>query len=115
MIAPMADEVEFHPPSIGDFFPEALLFEGTPFEFTRINLVQVIATVLLVVFMLLGTRNLKVIPGRFQQIVEFGFGFVREQVAYQVIGEREGRKFVPLLSVLFFGILFFNIMGIIPG
>ena len=49
-IAPMADEVEFHPPSIGDFFPEAILFEGTPFEFTRINLVQVIATVLLVLF-----------------------------------------------------------------
>jgi len=114
-IAPMADEVEFHPPSIGDFFPEALLFEGTPFEFTRINLVQVIATVLLVVFMLLGTRNMKVIPGRFQQIAELGFSFVREQVAYQVIGEREGKRFVPLLSVLFFGILFFNIMGVIPG
>ena len=114
-IAPMADEVEFHPPSIGDFFPEAILFEGTPFEFTRINLVQVIATVLLVLFMVLGTRLMTVVPGRFQQIVEFGFGFVREQIAYQVIGKREGKGFVPLLSVLFFGIFFFNIMGVIPG
>ena len=114
IIAPMADEVEFHPPSISDFFPDALFFEGTPFAFTRINMVQVIATVLLVLFMVLGTRNLKVIPGRFQQVVEFGFGFVRNQ-ATTVIGEKEGKKFVPLLTVIFFAVLFFNLMGTIPG
>lgn len=115
MIAPMADEVEFHPPSIGEFFPEAILFAGTPFEFTRINLAQVIATAVLVVILLLGTRNLKVVPGRFQQIIEFLFGFVREQIAYNVIGEKDGKRYVPLLTSFFLAILFFNLTGVIPG
>ncbi|MBP2436244.1 F0F1 ATP synthase subunit A [Microbacterium amylolyticum] len=115
MIAPMADEVEFHPPSIGDFFPGALLFEGTPFEFTRIHLAQLIATTVLVLILVLATRNLKVVPGRGQQIIEFLFGFVREQIAIQVIGEKDGKRFVPILTSLFLGILAFNMMGFVPG
>ncbi|WOF22106.1 F0F1 ATP synthase subunit A [Microbacterium betulae] len=110
-----ADDVEFHPPSISEFFPPAILFEGTPFEFTRINLAQVIATVVLVAILLIGTRRLRVVPGRFQSVVEFGFGFVREQIAYQVLGKKDGQRFVPILTTLFLGILFMNITGIIPG
>ncbi|MGI6878944.1 F0F1 ATP synthase subunit A [Microbacterium sp. gxy059] len=110
----MADKVEFHPPSIAEFFPEAIFSIG-PFEFTRINLAQVIATVVLVTILLLATRNMKVIPGRGQQVIEFLFGFVREQIVYQVLGEKDGKRFVPLLSAMFLGILFFNITGIIPG
>lgn len=110
-----ADDNQFHPPSIGDFFPPALFFEGTPFEFTRINLAQVIATVVLVVLLLIGTRRLKVVPGRGQSVLEFAFGFVREQVAFQVLGEKDGKRFLPILTMLFFGILFMNLTGVIPG
>ncbi|MGL3149958.1 F0F1 ATP synthase subunit A [Microbacterium sp. A82] len=110
-----ADDNQFHPPSIGDFFPPALFFEGTAFEFTRINLAQVIATVVLVLVLLIGTRRLKVVPGRFQSVIELFFGFVREQVAYQVLGEKDGKRFLPILTTMFFGILFMNLTGIIPG
>lgn len=115
MMVRLADGLEFHPPSISDFFPEALLFEGTIFEFTRINLAQFIATAMLVLLLWLGTRRLTVVPGRLQSVVELGFGFVREQVVYQVIGKREGERFIPILSVMFFGILFMNLTGIVPG
>jgi len=110
-----ADDNQFHPPSIGDFFPPALFGEGTLFEFTRINLAQVIATVVLVVLLLIGTRRLSVVPGRFQSVVELGFGFVREQVAYQTLGEKDGKRFLPLLTAMFFGILFMNLTGVVPG
>jgi F-type H+-transporting ATPase subunit a len=58
---------------------------------------------------------MKVIPGRMQTVMEFGFGFVREQIAYQVLGKEDGKRFLPILTTMFFGIFFFNIMGIIPG
>lgn len=110
-----ADERTFSPPSIGDFFPPALFFEGTVFEFTRINLAQILATVVLLVILLVGTRRMQVVPGRFQSVVEFLFGFVREQIAFQILGERDGRRFLPILTTLFLGILFMNLTGVIPG
>lgn len=110
-----ADDNQFHPPSIGDFFPSALLFEGTPFEFTRINLAQVIATVVLVLVLLIGTRRMTVVPGRFQSVIEMLFGFVREQIAYQVLGKKDGQRFLPILTTLFLGILFMNLTGVIPA
>jgi F-type H+-transporting ATPase subunit a len=114
MIAMAADN-EFHPPSISDFFPPALLFEGTPFAFTRITMVQLIATALVVLFLIWGTRRMAVVPGRFQSIVELAFGFVREQVAFQVLGEKDGRRFLPLLTAMFFAIAFMNLTSVIPG
>jgi len=113
-IVEAAGENEFHPPSISDFFPQILLFEGTPFAFTRINLVQVLATLVIVLIIVLGTRRMTVVPGRFQGVIEFAFGFVREQVAFQVLGEKDGRRFLPILTALFFGILAMNLTGVIP-
>lgn len=110
-----ADDNQFHPPSIGDFFPPAIFFEGTAFEFTRINLAQMIATAVLVIILLVGTRRLSVVPGRGQSVIEFLFGFVREQIAYQVLGEKDGKRFLPILTTLFLGILFMNLTGVIPG
>lgn len=109
-----ADDNQFHPPSIGDFFPPAIFFEGTPFEFTRINLAQIIATVVLVLVVLIGTRRLKVVPGRGQSLLEMAFGFVRVQIADQVLGEKDGKRFLPILTTMFFGILFMNMTGVIP-
>ena len=110
-----ADDNQFHPPSVGDFFPPALFFEGTPFEFTRINLAQVLATIVLVVLLVVATRRMKVVPGRVQSVVELGFGFVRESIVYQILGERDGKRFLPILTTMFFGILFMNLTGVIPG
>lgn len=32
---------EFHAPSLADFFPPAVLFEGTPFEMDRLMIIRV--------------------------------------------------------------------------
>ncbi|MGF3055738.1 F0F1 ATP synthase subunit A [Microbacterium sp. YY-01] len=99
---------------MGDFFPPVLFLEGTPFAFTRINLAQVIATVVLIIVLLIGTRRLSVVPTRGQSLIEFFFGFVRDQIAFQVLGERDGKRFLPLLTAMFMGILFMNLTGVIP-
>ena len=70
--------------------------------------------VLLLLFWL-GTRRMKVIPGRGQGVLEFAYGFVRDQIVYGALGEKDGKRFLPLLVSMFFFIVGMNITGIIPG
>lgn len=62
----------------------------------------------------LGTRNMRVVPGRFQSVVEMGLDFVRVNIAEDLLGRKDGRRFLPILATMFFMILFMNITGIIP-
>ncbi|MFK5098220.1 F0F1 ATP synthase subunit A, partial [Klebsiella pneumoniae] len=93
---------EFHPPSINEFFPDAVLFEGTVFAITRINLVQMLATAVLVILLIVGTRRMKIVPGRFQSVVEMGLDFVRVNIAEDILGRKDGRRFLPILTTIFF-------------
>ncbi|WP_369345449.1 F0F1 ATP synthase subunit A [Demequina pelophila] len=103
----------FHAPSIDEFFPPALLWEGTIFEFNRIMLIRVIAAAALIgVFWFVAARA-KVVPGRFQSVVEFMLDFVKDQIVEPVMGDH-GKKYLPFLTTLFLAIVFFNITGVIP-
>lgn len=76
---------------------------------------QVFATLLLVVIFLVGTRRMRVVPGRFQSVVEMGLDFVRVNIAEDLLGKKDAKRFLPILTTLFFMILFMNLMGIVPG
>lgn len=104
----------FHAPSIADFFPHPFLFEGTAFEFNRLQLVRVIAVVVLLAVFLLAARRAKLVPDRFQNVIELILGFVRTNVAEEIIGKDKARKYVPLLTTIFCAILFFNLTSVIP-
>ncbi|TQM28468.1 F0F1 ATP synthase subunit A [Nocardia bhagyanarayanae] len=106
---------EFHAPSLTDFFPPALLFEGTPFELDRLMLVRLIMTAVLVAVMLLAFRSPRIIPRGLQNVAEIGLVFVKEQIAEEVLGKETGRKFFPLIATIFFTVLFLNFSGIVPG
>ncbi len=105
----------FHPPSIEEFFPEGVLFVGTPFEMNRIMIIRVIMLVLLLVVFWLGTRKMRVIPTRGQSLIEMGLDFVRVNIAEDLLGKVDGKRFLPILTSMFFLILAFNFTGIIPG
>lgn len=104
----------FHAPTIGEFYPDALLWEGTIFEFNRITLVRVIAAAaLLAVFAIVASRA-RIVPGRLQGAVEFALDFVRTQIAEEVLGKEKAKPYVAMLTTLFVSIVFFNITGVIP-
>lgn len=103
----------FHGPSINDFFPE-VLFNIAGIPVTRIHLIQFLATIAIVLIFWLGTRRMRVVPGRFQSIVEMGLDFVRVNIAEDLLGKKDGRRFLPILTTIFFMVLFMNITGIIP-
>lgn len=105
---------EFSGPSLEDFFPPAIFFEGTPFEINRIMIIRFIAVALIIVLFWLGTRRMKIIPGRGQSIVELGLGFVRKNIVEGSLGAKEGERFLPLLTSMFFLILAMNSFGIVP-
>lgn len=68
----------------------------------------VIAVLLLISF--IGTRNLKRIPGKFQNFMEFVLEFLQD-IAKNQIGEHEYRSWIPYISTLFLFILGSNWAG----
>ncbi|MFD6159681.1 F0F1 ATP synthase subunit A [Nocardia sp. NPDC060256] len=106
---------EFHAPSLSDFFPPALLFEGTPFELDRLMLIRLIMSAVLIVVMMLAFRNPRLVPRGLQNVAETGLVFVKEQICDEILGKESGRKYFPLIATIFFSVLFLNFSGIIPG
>ena len=104
----------FHGPSIDEFFPEAILFAGTPFELNRVMLVRLIAFVVLLLILWLGTRNMKVVPDAGPGGPRVVLGFVRNSVVIETLGEKDGKRFMPVLMTIFFVTLALNLTGIIP-
>lgn len=109
-----AEEGGFHAPTIDEFFPPAIFFEGTPFEINRIMLIRFIMAALLLLLFWLGTRKLTVIPSRGQALLEYGFDFVRVSIAEQMLGKKDAKRFLPILMTIFFLTLIFNMTGVIP-
>ncbi len=91
-----------------------MLLEGTFLEVNRLQLVRLIAALTLIVLMVLVARRARLVPGRAQNVVELLLDFVRVNVAQEILGTERGRKYVPLLTTLFFAILAFNLTGVIP-
>lgn len=107
----------FPAPSAEIFFlqPYATLSIG-PVDFTISKSMILVGLVALMVmtFFLAAFRKPKVVPGKLQSLGEMGFTFVRDQIAREVIG-KDGDKFVPFLTSIFFFVWLSNLMGVIPG
>ncbi len=81
-------------------------------SFTNSALYMVIATFLIITFMLFSTRKKSLIPSRLQTIAESVYNFIFD-IVKSTIGE-EGIKFFPLVFCLFTFILISNFLGMTP-
>lgn len=113
---------DFEAPTINEFYPDALLFAGTPFELNRIMAIRILIMVLLLVVFSLWTskfkkayKNQEFVPSRFQLMGEISLNFVRKSIAHEQLGAKDGDRFLPLLATIFFIVLGMNITGIIPS
>lgn len=121
LLAAVSDDGGYKPPSIMEFYPEVFLFEGTPFAINRIMMVRLIVVALLIILFWLWTSKFKqavkannFVPGRFQLLGELVLNFVRKSIAHEQLGEKEGERFLPLLTTIFFTVFAMNITGVIP-
>jgi F-type H+-transporting ATPase subunit a len=108
------DSGGFHAPTLDEFFPPFVAFAGTPFALNRIMLIRLLVLLVLVLFVVVATRSLKVVPSRGSSIVEFPFNFVRNSIAFETLGEKDGRRFLPLLTTIFLIVLGMNVTSVIP-
>ena len=115
IISAASGDGEFHGPDIGEFFPDPVLFAGTPFEMNRIILIRLFAILVMCAILWIGSSRLKVIPTRAQSAWEFLVDFPRKNVVIETLGEKEGARFMPLLLTIFFATLAMNLTGTIPG
>lgn len=76
-------------------------------------LVRVVAAVVLITLFVIAARRARLVPGRGQNVAEMMLDFVRVSIVQEVMGDK-GKRFVPMLTTIFFAILAFNITGVIP-
>lgn len=78
-------------------------------------LIRFIAVALIVVLFWIGTRRMRMIPGRGQSLLEMAVGFVQSNIADGALGKVDGKRFMPILASMFFMVLAMNLTGIVPG
>jgi len=81
------------------------LAEGPIFSFTVVIFLSIIV--------IIGTRKAKMIPGRLQTLIEIIVEKFYKMVC-DILGQKNGRRFLPYIGTLFLFIFFNNILGIIP-
>jgi F-type H+-transporting ATPase subunit a len=115
---PVIVAVPFEKPTTKDFvwscWGGSLRVFGISFCFNFIFFLLTIACVTYILLFFLAFRKPKIVPGKFQVLMESGIEFVREQITLQMIGP-EGLPFLPLLATLFFFIFLGNILEVVPG
>ncbi len=109
LVLTAAEGGEFVPPSSRDFELPAIVAGAT-----KPMVLVVLAAVMVAVFFFISARRAQVVPGKLQFAGEGVYGFVRNGVARDVIGDKEFLKYVPYLVTLFSFILVNNVFGIIP-
>jgi F-type H+-transporting ATPase subunit a len=97
------------------FFWDAIWFEGTPFEINRTVIMMMVASLACLAFFWAGARGKRLVPKGMQTIAESAYLFVRNQIAIDVIGPKDGPKYANYLASVFFFIFFSNLLEIVPG
>ncbi len=110
----LAFKGEFHAPTLNDFFPDAVLFGGTPFQLDRIMLIRLLMTVLVALFFFFALRGAKIVPRGAQNVAEIALDFVRVNIVEEIIGKKHGYRFLPLVTTIFFLVLACNLPSVIP-
>lgn len=110
----LAADVPF-PPKVEDFYLPSILPWGAhdSYWFTKITALLWISVALIIIFFLVTYRKPQLVPTKKQWMAESLYGFVRNNIAVDMLGKR-GINFAPYLTTLFVFILLMNFWAIVP-
>ncbi|HEY7876030.1 MAG TPA: F0F1 ATP synthase subunit A [Actinomycetota bacterium] len=97
------------------FFWDDIALKGTPFAINRTVIMMMFASLLCIAFFMAGARGKRIVPKGLQTLAESAYLFVRNQIAIDVIGPKDGPKYANYLASVFFFIFFANLLEIVPG
>src|SRR3989304_293625 len=94
--------------------PGETVFQAGGLAVRNTLLASLLTTAILVGIGYLGTRRMTLVPGRLQGLVEVALEILFRLVT-DVAGQRNGRRFFPVVATIFFFVVISNWMGLFPG
>ena len=85
---------------------------GIDFSFTNASLFMLISAISISIFLLLGTKDKKIIPGKFQLLSEMLYNFISKMIS-DTAGKK-AKPYFPFIFSLFIFVLFCNMVGMLP-
>ncbi len=85
---------------------------GIDLSFTNSSLFMVISASIIILFLLLGSKEKKIIPDKFQLIAEMFYTFVAKMIS-DTAGSK-AKPYFPFIFSLFMFVLFCNMVGMLP-
>ncbi len=105
----LASGGEFVAPGVKDFFPPMLFG-----DVDKPMVLLVLSVLIIGAFFIAATRNLKLVPGKFQFAAESVYDLGRNSIAREQIGGKDFKPFVPLILTVFTFVLVNNLFGLVP-
>ena len=98
------------------FSLEGLRFElfGIDLSITKPVIFMWLAGLILLLSLTLAFRGGRLMRSKFAQLLEVYILFIRDEVIYPNIGEKDGRRMLPFFLTVFFFILTCNLLGLVP-
>ncbi len=98
------------------FSLEGLRFEllGIDLSITRPVIFMWLAGLILLLSLTLAFRGGRLMRSKFAHLLEVYILFIRDEVIYPNIGEKDGRRLLPFFLTVFFFILTCNLLGMVP-
>ncbi len=93
------------------------MFKPFELEFTKFMLLELVAAVIIAVFFIGLATKIRYggLPkGRFWNLLEVMFLFIRDDVATPAMGAEAAKRFLPFLLTMFFFVLGCNLLGMVP-
>ena len=85
---------------------------GIDLSFTNASLFMLISAISISIFLLLGTKDKKIIPGKFQLLSEILYNFISKMIS-DTAGKK-AKPYFPFIFSLFIFVLFCNMVGMFP-
>ena len=87
-------------------------FGGINLSFTNASLFMVISSILILIFLFLGTKKKSLIPSKIQFVTEASYTFVAKMI--NDTAGSSAKSFFPFIFTLFMFVLFANMVGMLP-
>ena len=94
--------------------PAPVLFHIFGLPITNSILASWLTVIVLVLICYFATRRMNTVPGRFQIAFEFLLGWIYD-LCQGIAGEKNGRRFFPVIATIFLFVAFNAWLSLIPG
>lgn len=109
-----AEDIICAPSNVIELFEfDHAFFSIGGFHFTRTVILTFIAMFIVLAMLYFGLRNKRLVPTKFESVIESLMKFVKDDIAIDIIGP-EGIKYAPYLLSLFLFLLIANLFEVTP-